>query len=323
MSKDLTISIEDEQHCATIIEHSRHGGSTPLARSPSESSTYDGSVEASVEQPKEIATESGHWYLPDGTPFYTTERRSGKQKGEKRAVSLRHDRKLLMSLCAVPSVTTITRILEKPALVEYKLQCLYTAMLDNPKLNGESDEDYYDRVCQVANEHRNTRASRGSEMHTAIEHFLLGKDISSSPWKEHVDEAVKALTQYGITLGSAGVSEHSFAHDCGTGCYGGKVDYHERMPAGLVIDFKSKEEITDKHLAGTNKLAYDEHAMQLAAYREGLGIPEARGINVFVGERDRRVFIYEHRPSDLARGMRLFRAVLEVWKIKNNYYVRI
>jgi hypothetical protein len=58
------------------------------------------------------------------------------------------------------------------------------------------------------------------------------------------------------------VSEKSFACELG---FGGKLDLHAPADGdGIVIDFKTKE-FTDPAKVD----AYDEHLMQLAAYRLG------------------------------------------------------
>ena len=126
-------------------------------------------------------------------------------------------------------------------------------------------------------------------------------------YQKHIEAIDKELLSMGIDLRD-GRPEKSFAHKLG---FGGKVDWHA---PGIVIDFKSKDSI------GEDRLAWDEHVCQLASYREGLGMPTARCLNVFVGIDDCRVEVVEHSEQDLQRGWRMFQHCLGLWKEKKNYY---
>lgn len=81
---------------------------------------------------------------------------------------------------------------------------------------------------------------------------------------------------------------------------------------GIIIDFKSKQEIEDG-----KKMAWEEHSIQLSAYGFGMGIERPRGINIFIGVDDQKVSIHEWEPEELARGWEMFQALLTFWKIKN------
>lgn len=286
-----------------------------------------GSNPVSRSEDDEMATEGGHWYLPDGSPFYTVPRASnskGGKKGEPRPVSLRFDRKVLYAKKAGPSVTTVSKIIEKPALNAYHERNVFEATMvwcaGNDKPISEVDFDaVFKIVKEKSREHGRKRAAGGTELHGAVEHYLLGGYAAvDRKWRDHIEAILGALEQYGLDIHD-GRPEHSFFHPLG---YGGKVDFHQTGISdtdiehdGLVLDFKSKERIEDK-----KQLAYDEHAMQIAAYREGLRIPNARGINIFVGEEDREVRIHEWKQSDLQRGWKMFQLLFRFWQVKNNYY---
>lgn len=357
MNENNVFHREIVQKSATNDDQSRHAGSIPVARFPSESSTYADSVEPSVESAQnivafsekkngenesQIATEAGHWYLSDGTPYYTTPRRSGPRMGEPRPVSLRHDRALMLSLGVVPSSTGITRQLDAPALNAYRERHVFEATLRwiqrvdadalsalrIAPLEALDLKTLFKTIREDSQTHRKEAAERGISLHGAIESILRG-DNPAEKWRPHCEKLWDTLAQYGIGL-SDGESERSFAHPLG---YGGKCDWHEKASDighwnngpvsgyGVVIDFKSKDEIAlDERGKLVNQLAGDEHAMQIASYANGLGIPHARGINVFVGESDRRIWIHEWSASELRRGWKMFQLLLRIWKIKNNYY---
>jgi len=64
---------------------------------------------------KENTSESGHWYLPNGSPAYTI---IGKSTGRERPTTLADARKLGL----LPSVTTIINTIQKAGLDTWKQQ---------------------------------------------------------------------------------------------------------------------------------------------------------------------------------------------------------
>jgi hypothetical protein len=83
----------------------------------------------------------------------------------------------------------------------------------------------------------------------------------------------------------------------------------------VVLDIKSKEFTSEDKVE-----AYDEHMMQLAAYRVGLGMPEARCANVFASVLEPGLCkIVEWSQEDLSRGWTMFEALLNYWQAKNQH----
>jgi hypothetical protein len=78
-----------------------------------------------------------------------------------------------------------------------------------------------------------------------------------------------------------------------------------------VVDFKTKDADLDK------VDVYFEHEMQLAAYREGLGVPTARCAIVFVNGTTNQVKLIEIEEQKLQNGWECFQHLLRVYQIKN------
>jgi hypothetical protein len=298
----------------------RIGGSIPPPATPSDATTCASSVSAGVSSgiinsssaPKEeIATEGGHWYLPDGTPFYTIPKAKGK--GE-RPVTLRDARKV----GAVPSVTTITKILASEGLNRYFARQMFNATVLLAPMPNESEDAFFGRCCAASKEHSANAANRGHKLHGAIEQFLRGEAITDQSWYPHIAKITLSLAQYGIDIHD-GAPEHSFAHPLG---FGGKVDWHDKGDESLtvngrfplVLDFKTKDTI-DR----SKKWDYEEKAMQLASYREGLGIPNARCVNVYVGCDDLEVLIFEWPEQDVKCAWEKFQLLLRYWQLSKKY----
>ena len=244
------------------------------------------------------AQEGGHWYTRDGDPMYTV---PSKKDGTPRNTTLRDARERNL----VPSVTTILNIAAKPGLNVWLQEQAILAALTLPRGEGETESAWLKRVVQDSKAQARDAADLGTDIHAAIQGFYEGKKASAYPI--HVQTCTKAIeSHYGARNW---IAERAFAHEMG---FGGKVDMHTD---GIVIDIKTKDFDDPAKVAG-----YDEHLMQLAAYRVGLGMPEARCANVFVSRTNADLAVVkEWAEEDLARGWLMFTALLSFWQYKNQY----
>jgi len=241
--------------------------------------------------------ESTHWYTKDGEPMYTVIGANGRE----RSTTLRDARKMNL----VPSVTTVLNVAAKPGLNIWMQRQVLMAALTLPKVDSETEEQYIDRIVQDSKEQGRAAADLGTDIHASIQHFYEKGAIVTHP--QHVSGCRDALLEwYGE---QHWICEAPFAHELG---FGGKVDMYAD---NLVVDIKTKEFAT-----GDEVKPYDEHLMQLAAYRVGLGMPEARCANIFVSRNvPGTVFIHEWTEEDLKRGWAMFASLLEFWQLKNNH----
>lgn len=242
---------------------------------------------------KDHESESGHWYTKLGEPAYQI---IGKN-GNKRATTVRDARELGL----VPSVTTIIGQLAKPGLDRWKSEQLLLAALTLPRNDGETETEWLERVMTDSRSTTKDAAERGTQMHGVLENFYRRKTTGIYP--AYVIEVDRTITaHFGVQQWAA---EASFAHPSG---FGGKIDLNG---ANVVLDFKSK-------VGDVSKLKpYHEQIMQLAAYRVGLGMPNARCANVYFNERG-DVNLIEHSPDDLDDAFSCFQCLLQFYKIKNN-----
>jgi hypothetical protein len=248
------------------------------------------------------ASESLHWYQRDGTPQYTVKAKNGNE----RATTLADARKMNL----VPSVTTILNVAAKPGLERWKQEQLLLAVMTLPRAQDEDEKSFIDRVVVDSKEQGKRAAERGTRIHEAVESFYNGVMLAEmAEYQVGVYNEIEKV--YDVTRFEP---EKAFAHELG---FGGKVDLHTRKykDAGLVLDIKSKE-FTDPSKVD----AYDEHMMQLAAYRVGLDLPNAVCANVFVSAtKPGLVIIKEWSQDDLARGWEMFQSLLRFWQIKNQH----
>lgn len=263
----------------------------------------------------------GHWYKNTGEPFYTI--------GD-RGVTLRDARKI----GAVPSVTTVLQVIDKPALTNWLIEQAVMGALTLPKIDGESDKEWMARIKVDGRAQGKAAAEEGTRIHNACEQvFTLASIAGPVPeeYRLHVDAVQDELIRLFPDVDDW-ISEKSFAHPLG---FGGKVDLHSPS-TGIVVDFKSK----DGPLDDGKRLAFDQH-WQLAAYQVGLMLAEPAHDGMvmpqgaMITSNGRRVspcaniFVSRTHPGkvashvwpaeDIADGFAIFKCALALWKQLKNY----
>jgi hypothetical protein len=239
-----------------------------------------------------------HWYKPSGESFYEIEKANGSGL---RPVNLRDARKLNL----FPSVTGIMSELAAPALEMWKIKQAVTASRGMRKRKDETDDQFAMRANAKAKEKLKERAEQGTKTHDAMEQYFIGEPISSE-YIVMVDNLLSALDMAEIGR-EEWAAEDSFARDG----FGGKVDLHS---PNVVLDFKTKER-WDKP-----PVLYDNHFMQIAAYRYGLRLDNARGFIMFLNEETQAAHLVEVTADQLNKGWCMFNACRMLWQAKRGYY---
>jgi hypothetical protein len=246
-----------------------------------------------------MSNESGHWYSRnDGKPVYTVIGSNGQERG----TTLRDARKLDL----VPSVTTIIGVGAKPGLNQWIQREIVKATSANPRIDTETESEYIDRILKIQKEFAVKSAEAGTAIHNSVEaHFTGGENLHPV----HVAGVVAKLNE---AFGEMSwVCEKSFAHPMG---YGGKADLHS-SDGSILVDIKTKE-----FDAGDKVDAYEEHSMQLAAYRNGLLIPEAKCYNLFVSRSSPGlVELVGWNEDEIQTSWEMFECLLKFWQAKNKY----
>jgi hypothetical protein len=183
------------------------------------------------------------------------------------------------------------------------------AALTLPKVDGESEDAYLSRILNDSKEQARKAAERGTAIHAAIQGFY-DEETPTPGYEPYIQGACKVMSDWG---GGTWIAEKSFSHPLG---FGGKVDLHGTV--GGVIDLKTKE-----FSEGDDLKTWDEHAMQLAAYRHGLGLGNTPAAIVYVSTTTPGLCkLIEISQAELAKGWTMFYSLLHYWQAKNAYRAR-
>jgi hypothetical protein len=248
-----------------------------------------------------FATDGGHWYAQDGTPAYEV---LGKD-GISRKTTLRDAKKYGY----FPGVGDISRRAPKGwDLENWERNKLIRLCRENPEASADAIKKLYFEEAEAI-------MNLGSAIHTCIECHQGGKPYDHT-YRPH---AVAALDRVNSWCGLDGLlPERSFYHPLG---FGGRCDVHKQWKGdgiqhvGYVADYKTKDFDERQTLS-----VYNNHAMQLAAYRHGFGMPTARCAIIFISTRVPGVTqLVELEQKQLDKGWLMFCNLLEGWQIEKNY----
>lgn len=256
-------------------------------------------------------SQSQHWYCPRTCqPVYEVP----NAKGDKMVkTTLAHARKMNL----VPGITTILNCAAKPALENWKVRQGILAALTLPRNDGETDDQYLDRVLQDSREQAAQARDRGTEVHALLEGYYQGEidDARLLSLPEEDRQTLQGVTEMiDVTCGKQEwEAERVLVHSCG---YGSKADL---VSPEWLIDFKGSDFDESKAL---HMKVWPEHWMQLAATDQGLEGARYRRCCILYFSRSHPgvVQMVEVTKEQLARGWGMFQSLLEYWQIKNNYY---
>jgi len=241
------------------------------------------------------ASDSGHFYLEDGTPFYETTSKDGSI----RKTTLRDARKVN----AFPSVTTILKVAASPGLEKWKQEQVVLSALTMPRPEGMDLTQLAKKIIEDSRHEAETKRDIGTDIHGVLEKFYQTETYEQE-YAEYIYGVIDTIPKVEYD------SEKSFAHKYG---YAGKIDLHSKTEQ-IVIDFKTKEFTADDKM-----VLYDEHKMQLSAYAAGLGFNQPKMYICYVSTSVHGLCrLIEH--TEFQRYYEMFLNLLGYYKLKNNYW---
>lgn len=206
------------------------------------------------------------------------------------------------------SVTTIQGMLDKPGLNNWRID---EHLKQAYKLSGNYDsfEDWCAEVKRNTQEELDRAPQQGTDIHDSLEKWFATD--YNVPTEHHIPcKNVRELIAQTFGADTIWHTEKPFVCDMG---FAGKCDLSNNS---IVLDYKSKN-TKDKWKPG--KMHYPEMCMQLAAYRYGLGIPNARCFNLFVCIETGETELHEWDDADLERQFANFADLTRIW-LRNAQY---
>lgn len=254
----------------------------------------------------------GHWYYKDGRPCHSVPMTT---KAGTRPVRVSD----AMKLGLFPSVTTVLKTQDKPALTDWKVMQAALFAPKVPRLPDEDDRTWVKRVKEVAFSQVDEAAEKGKNIHKALElHF--GGETYAEEWKVYVEAVDRWMAAHGINvlarevnlvhlqLGYAGMTDLVVGTSLGTG----------------IGDYKTRKSIPDKDGKHYPMSPYDDQPTQVAAYHMaqfGEIADNASGFNLFISTVEPgRVEGTFYDAKQLRKEWRVFEHILAIWQERNEYF---
>jgi hypothetical protein len=259
-----------------------------------------------------VHQESGsHWYYTDGRSCYELPKADGK--GMKKP-TLADARKLNL----VPGVSSILKVLDKPALTAWLIEQAVLAVITAPRQAGEADDVFVKRVLHDEEQQReesNKARDKGTAIHAALSD-LFAQKVTIDQTGELRGWIEPAYDWMRVNAGPVIGNETILS---GEG-YSGMTDLVTCPDSENVLwDFKSAKKLPDPAKGG-----WPEHKLQLAAYGKAWSRERGnnyRAANVYISTTDMGKFVvceYSHEHL-IDAYHRAFQPLVSVWQYLNNY----
>lgn len=245
-------------------------------------------------------SDSSHWYEVSGKPCYELPKKDGSGM---KVPTLADAKKLNL----VPSVTTILKVLSKPALQDWLIEQAVLAVLSTPRQEGEDLDAFVYRVLhveRVQDQESGLARDRGTEIHAGLEAMFLGQPVAPDLllWVAPVYVAlskrgeVKAVEQ--VVVGDG---------------YAGKVDLQLKQPDHKIwlYDYKTTRKLP--------KEPYPEARLQLSAYGATIFGELWRCANVYISTVTPGEFVILEHENEEETFVEGFQPLLRHWQWATGY----
>ena len=252
-----------------------------------------------------MAEEGGHWYDPRNGTLVKAVPYSNCKVGS-RLPTIRDAR----TLGLYPSVTTILSILDKPGLRSWWNGQLVRAVSTTPRLADDSDDEWVAACINEASVYAEWAADYGTDVHYGISRHLQGQtfDTLGADRLETVTEFLKWFKSSGLVTVA---TERQFISPAG---FAGTADWiGTYLGKPTLVDFKTQNFEVYK-----NANFYDEYALQLAGYADGLGLTDHQRISVVIS-RTVPGLVNLKVWKENQRWTLAWRSLWETWKALKNF----
>jgi hypothetical protein len=257
-----------------------------------------------------------HWYNTQGEPCHTVIGKNGKE----RKTTIRDARKNGW----MPSVTTVLRILAKPALDKWKFRQITDVAYKSPADPKEFPDTFNERIVEAAFEQVDNAADTGTLIHAGIEAHYKEQEFDYTQEIE-LPETMATVADYVQMTSDWVMSNDVVIEDCEVRLVNKELGY-----AGLtdaVINRNGKHGILDFKTRKTSPkykvTPYDEQPTQIAAYhmaKFGEITDDAVGCNLYLSTTELgRVEACWYDAETLRMEFEKFKHILSAWKLIKQY----
>jgi len=245
-----------------------------------------------------------HWYNRAGEAVFEVPKAKG---GGTRKTTIADARKMGL----YPSVTTVLGILDKPQLMDWKLEQVSLACYNCPPTGDEPFEGYHQHILHKAFEQVSDAADLGTAIHAALESHFQGQPVEPE-MSVYIDPVASLIERQRIQF-----TEHELRLVNAQVGYAGTTDAVITQDGDSgILDFKSR-----KTKPGILCTPWETEVLQIAAY--GVAkfghVPEI-GANVYISTTEKgRADIVWYTHKELAEAWTTFQSCVQIWQYLKSY----
>jgi hypothetical protein len=216
-----------------------------------------------------------------------------------------------------PSVTSVLNILDKPALLNWKVD-KHLEQAFNVPTDFYSFEDWSRKIKAATREEMDKAPKAGTNIHQVLEDYLFTgsypEDEISANIVLNVEKELNSRNLRVVSKEEYFINDsHGYAGCADLVC----VDCRGKL---WIIDYKSKQ-LAEKFKVG--KMAFPDHTRQLGAYGEALSSEyteagEFEAANIFICLENAEIDFHQHDQIKLYNGFEDFIDCLSIYK-RNTY----
>jgi hypothetical protein len=265
---------------------------------------------------------SSHFYDKAGQPMFDAGLREAKAENY------------------LPSITTILKIINKPALNTWQQEQILTAALDTP-YQGQSRDEYINFIITESGHKSETAIDFGKRVHKAIDNYVKGltwADMNITEDRAKIEKVFDWIKQSGITPLE---SEKTLVSYYG---FGGTIDFIGKDENGdlVIADWKTQQCKLSEYKKSTGEngeietpqgtflrpkpVYYDEMILQLAACKlllieKEMGNPKVRLMSVIINSDpfNDSIFCKEYDDKKIEWAEKTFLACLTFYKLFHKF----
>ncbi len=251
--------------------------------------------------------ESARWYDKDGKVVLNVLAKNGMSRNP----TLRDARKHIY----FPSYSNISYIMAKKSIENWIIQEILEMAWKTTPEEGESEENWIEKVSLLSQEERAIPRERGTEIHAS-----LNQAAAEEPYAHHdpiIDIAVKQVNGWFESQGVEEIQSEVPFTNVEQG-YSGTADRVAILKNGgtILCDIKTTEK--------PPKTAWPDWARQLAAYKAGLQLPpDTSCYNLVISQVTGDLSVYPWEHFRIAEALEVFFAMRDLWFKVKKYDPRI
>ena len=249
-------------------------------------------------------SQMSHWYDNQGNPKYEATKKQAREENY------------------FPSVTTITKMLDKPGLNTWKQNMLLECAFTLPKIKGESTNDFINRVVLDHKQATIEAAELGSLFHDQIENYIKG-NIEVIHVDGYAQTCVDLMSYIEHELDGASnvVCEQTIVGDG----YAGRVDLlYKKNNIWYILDWKTQN-VKKLNKNGTLSITkYPEWLWQLEGYAQACKtvdgeVPIIKNIVVSTNKQSQGIREVAYSPEQREKAWEIFKTMRDLWRLINDF----